>query len=437
VAGTGSRAEVGLRVEQSRVPIFVDSDPDAAVASTSAALDLARRRVADVPRALYLHGTALWIAWQVDEAAQVLADALHAARAAGDLSTELLAANNLVALHESGGDPAEARRVAAEYAERAHQLRMGVWERGFRCEVNNLDFHAGRYDAVVEVAEQLLDVPLEMRTRDAAVEQLCLALVDVGRIDEAERRMLAEPERPDDSMQRRKRLIVLTEAALWGGRPRRALELAEEWIEGPDGDQNRVLGYVARAWALFDLDRDPGPPLSESYTGMLAAVPDEVLGVCRLHAGEHAAAIEAFERAIPVYARYHRRGEVRCLWAAGEAARRAGHDDAVDRLLAAERRAQEFGMLPLLGRVHRSLRAAGVRRTAVAPRAPSSLLSPREREVLRLVGEGLTNAEIASRLGVSRHTVVSQLTSASAKLGARSRAHAATLAAEHERSASA
>jgi DNA-binding CsgD family transcriptional regulator len=40
----------------------------------------------------------------------------------------------------------------------------------------------------------------------------------------------------------------------------------------------------------------------------------------------------------------------------------------------------------------------------------------------------LTNAEIAARLGVSRHTVISQISSASAKLGARSRTHAASLA---------
>jgi DNA-binding CsgD family transcriptional regulator len=48
--------------------------------------------------------------------------------------------------------------------------------------------------------------------------------------------------------------------------------------------------------------------------------------------------------------------------------------------------------------------------------------------VLELVGAGLTNAEIARRLGVSRHTVVSQIGSAAAKLGATSRGHAAHLA---------
>jgi DNA-binding CsgD family transcriptional regulator len=48
--------------------------------------------------------------------------------------------------------------------------------------------------------------------------------------------------------------------------------------------------------------------------------------------------------------------------------------------------------------------------------------------VLALVGEGLTNAQIAHRLGISRHTVVAQISSASAKLGAANRAQAAVLA---------
>jgi DNA-binding CsgD family transcriptional regulator len=436
VTGTGGRAEIGLRIEQSRIPIFVELDPEAALRSTAAALELARAGGVDVARARYLRGTGLWIAARLDEAAEELEAALRQARATGDLSTELLTANNLVALHESGGDPQTARCVAAEYAQRAAELRMGVWERSFRFATNNLDFHAGEYAAVVEVAEQLLALPLEMRTRESVVEQLCLALVDLGRIDEAERRVAAEPQPGDDWTSRRARLIVLAEAALWGGRPRRALELVDEWLAGPEGDQNVVLGHATRAWACFDLERDPGPPISGTFTGMLSAVPDEVRGVGLLHVGEYEAAVEAFDAAAAVYARYHRRGEVRCRWAAGEAARRGGRTDAIERLLAAERRAEQFGMVPLLGRVHRSLRAAGVRRSAVTARAPASLLTARERDVLRLVAEGRTNAEIASRLGVSRHTVVSQIASASAKLGARSRSHAATLAAAHERAAS-
>jgi DNA-binding NarL/FixJ family response regulator len=58
-------------------------------------------------------------------------------------------------------------------------------------------------------------------------------------------------------------------------------------------------------------------------------------------------------------------------------------------------------------------------------------LTVREREVLALVAEGLTNGEIARRLGLGRPTVVRVIRSAQQKLGASSRTQAAALAADH------
>ena len=51
-------------------------------------------------------------------------------------------------------------------------------------------------------------------------------------------------------------------------------------------------------------------------------------------------------------------------------------------------------------------------------------------EVLELVADGCTNAEIARLLGRSQHTVADQLKEARRRLGARDRAHAAVLAVE-------
>lgn len=59
------------------------------------------------------------------------------------------------------------------------------------------------------------------------------------------------------------------------------------------------------------------------------------------------------------------------------------------------------------------------------------LLTPRELEVLALVGEGNSNKTIARRLGISAHTVKYHLEAVYAKLAVRSRAEAVTRGLRH------
>jgi DNA-binding NarL/FixJ family response regulator len=58
-------------------------------------------------------------------------------------------------------------------------------------------------------------------------------------------------------------------------------------------------------------------------------------------------------------------------------------------------------------------------------------LTPREAEVLRLIGTGFTNREIADRLVVSEATVKTHINHVFAKIGARDRAAAINYAARH------
>jgi DNA-binding CsgD family transcriptional regulator/tetratricopeptide (TPR) repeat protein len=112
-----------------------------------------------------------------------------------------------------------------------------------------------------------------------------------------------------------------------------------------------------------------------------------------------------------------------------EAAMALADHDHEDALREAHHEFERLGATPMADRVGRRLRARGVRDVTRRPRASTranpSGLTARQLEVLRLVAEGLRNAEIAERLFVSTKTVDHHVSSLLAKLGARSRSEAA------------
>jgi DNA-binding NarL/FixJ family response regulator len=76
--------------------------------------------------------------------------------------------------------------------------------------------------------------------------------------------------------------------------------------------------------------------------------------------------------------------------------------------------------------VDERLSAGALRRRAAAEPLVESL-TPRELEVLHLIGQGLSNRAIAARLGISEHTAKFHVNAILGKLGAQTRAEAVAL----------
>jgi len=94
-------------------------------------------------------------------------------------------------------------------------------------------------------------------------------------------------------------------------------------------------------------------------------------------------------------------------------------------------RAVAAGDMPLAPTVLRRLVSSYVDRRGARPDVRLDALSRREREVLGLLGDGLTNAEICERLVVSLPTAKTHVASVLAKLGLRDRVQAAIFAQQH------
>jgi DNA-binding CsgD family transcriptional regulator len=357
----------------------------------------------------------------------LLAGAMASARESGDVDTELLAANNLITANESSGDPRAARALAAQMVARASSLSLIGWEIQFRAMRLNLDLHAADYLPAIAEAIELLDEPIDARARAQVETSLAFCLIDVGRVDLAARRLTELETDPLGEVIGVSTIRWLqAEAELNGGRPRRARDLAREAMADAS-----VPGFprIVERLAVWELGEDAGAALGEDGTPLLAGIHPESIGLLAATRGKALEAVAAFDEAAVLWAPYHRRGALRCRWLAAELARAADDvSSSRERLLELEPELIERGMTPLLRRVHRSLRAVGERRTASRGPSPAGELSARQREVMGLVASGLTNGEIARRLGISRATVVEQVGAAMALLGASTRGQAAVLA---------
>lgn len=127
---------------------------------------------------------------------------------------------------------------------------------------------------------------------------------------------------------------------------------------------------------------------------------------------------EAQEARLPVLALLNNASQAPDAWAAG-ARGLLFHDADADTFTAAL-----VAVGQRLAVIDPTLANSVLAGSAPTPDAPIEALTPREREVLQLLAEGLPNKTIASRLSVTDHTVKFHVNSIMGKLGVQSRTEA-------------
>ena len=138
------------------------------------------------------------------------------------------------------------------------------------------------------------------------------------------------------------------------------------------------------------------------------------------------AAVEQWQQAVEAFGYGHVYEQARCHWRLAEALIAVGdRDGARKHVREASVSAERMGAVPLQRVIAATVNGA---RLAGSASIGGSVLTGREREVLALVAEGLTNSEIGKRLFISAKTASVHLSNVMAKLNASSRTEAVTVA---------
>jgi DNA-binding CsgD family transcriptional regulator len=412
-----ARANALMRAERWAEAV---AEADLALAVAAGTGEQAARRSALVDKGTALCNAALRDGQAAPaEGLALLAEAERECVAAGDRGTLGRALNNALAPRMAGRPAAEQWAVWEATWQRVSRLGLGTslgkivrhavdlaettgqWQRGWRVVTDRLPEEAEPVERVVLAAKAAL-----------------LAL-EAGRIDEAARlaeRSTAAAAGMDQFWA--VLYVALVEVALAARTAPpavtvRALGRYRRAVPADQHPQRSGRAWQAGAWAL-----DGGVPPA-TVRAFLAAtlpggLPDWCAGDAELAlaeaAGDDAAAIRAGERLLARELGAVRRADA--LTRLGRSRLRAGRPRE-----AGEAAAEACTLLA--GWPGFRLEAARALRQAVAGVGPA--LTAREREVRSLVAEGLSNQEIADRLGVSPRTVAVHLSRLLAKTGCASR----------------
>jgi DNA-binding CsgD family transcriptional regulator/tetratricopeptide (TPR) repeat protein len=338
--------------------------------------------------------------------------ALDLALAGGYHDQAARAYTNLSSIHADKRQYAEAQRYLAEAIAFCDEHDITTYGTCLRNEQYGLLERTGRWGEAVELTSELLRTV----TRSPA-NRLC-ALIRLATI--SARR--GEPEVWDY-------LDQAVTLAYDNGEPQQRVPVrlgrAEaHWLAGRTGEAMREAELADDACANLDSWVRGSVAVWLRRTGSRRPVRGEVAEPYRLMLDGEA------ERAAELWT------ELGCPYDAAMAL--SGASDQAS-LRAALDILTGLGAAPAIRIVRRRLRALGERSIPLGPRTATRAhplrLTRREREVLDLIRDELTNAEIAAKLFISAKTVDHHVSAILAKLGVPTRAAAANLAARHEAAA--
>lgn len=382
---------------------------------------------------------------RVDDAIRIGSEAADRASAIGAFSVELRARHNMAVHYALLGRFREAVRVGEQAIRRADELGLGWGDNAMhtRADLVFCRFVTGEWDKALALAEAT-GAPRLTRARIFA--ETLYILVAQGRFDEARERAARIVELAPDARTGSVVNLAMAEAANWCEEYDEAVAKAQAVLDALTEPSRPLI--VDMLWAamiavsaLADGGGDAGTGTqiharAQSHREGVTARrpfaprgPDMRGGAARLDAelsrlrGEDDPALW---RTAVDYAAGFPYWQAIARWRLGAALIAAGDRmAAVAELREAHEVAVRLGAQPLRAAVAALARRA---RVTLEPQAAADVLTPRERSVLELVAQGLTNKQIGARLYISEKTASVHLSRVMAKLGATGRAEAVSVA---------
>jgi DNA-binding CsgD family transcriptional regulator len=371
-----------------------------------------------------------------------LRDGMRAAREARDAGFESVGVTgyrNLAIMAARVMDGQAARLAIGEGLQYADAIEQSHCRQMMATTTAILDWAAGDWDAADARARQELVDRGCVRGTIGSLDVVGLVALGRGQIDEA-RRWLAESLEAGRRIGEVQSILTplwgLAEADVLAGDAAAAAERCQEgWaIASATGERALFIPFVVTGTrSLIDARRpdDAERWLARARDHLVAweAIAGPALshaeGLVRLASGSVSAARDALRRAINGWDERGRTWEA--TWARLDLAqsliRMNRHAEAATVLREVRKTTATLRSAPLLARAEELTRAGHGRSVDDEPWRP---LTVREFEVARLIGDGLTNAEIAGELAIAPRTASAHVEHILAKLGVARRAEIAT-----------